>query len=292
MEDESLEFITLCGMRKDFIRMEAMRINVGELRRTLREANEFKPVMFGHEESKKINDKAYADTKKETDKYDGGLTKSKKDLAGGFKSTDNKGMNDLMYDNISKPFKDKVKSQMKGYVSKDAEDKHKNDEFGNATFDKDENIYDAAKEHAKAVKQGKDAAVEIGLTGRELNKQEVEKNRETMGESKKIKMLSFKNTKFISEGHMMTMIPDEYKVEGKKFIMRDGSDNQYLVEWTAKEPNVTKKLNMTLVNEQKERIKQLWGYKSAEASTSTSSFRLQENNEFSDMVKKARKLME
>ena len=113
-----------------------------------------------------------------------------------------------------------------------------------------------------------------------------------MGESKKIKMLSFKNTKFISEGHMMTMIPDEFKVEGKRFIMRDGSDNEYLVEWTNKEPNVTKKLNMTLVNEQKERIKQLWGYKSPEAKTSASSFRVQENKEFSDMVKKARKLMD
>ena len=74
--------------------------------------------------------------------------------------------------------------------------------------------------------------------------------------------------------------------------MRDGADNQYLVEWTAKEPNVTKKLNMTLVNEQKERMKQLWGYKSAEAKTSTSSFRIQENNEFADMVRKARKLNE
>jgi hypothetical protein len=258
----------------------------------LNEANEFKPITF-NDGNKSINDKAYSDIKKETEKYDGGLTnKDSKKLGGGISATDNKGMHDLAYDNISKPFKDRVKSQMKGYVSKDAEDKHKNDEFGNATFDKDENIYDAAKEHAKAVKQGKDTAAEIGLTGRELNKNDIEKNTETMEESKKIKMLSFKNTKFLSEGHMMTMIPDEFKVEGKRFIMRDGADNQYLVEWTAKEPNVTKKLNMTLVNEQKERMKQLWGYKSAEAKTSTSSFRIQENNEFADMVRKARKLNE
>ena len=47
---------------------------------------------------------------------------------------------------------------------------------------------------------------------------------------------------------------------------------------------------MTLVNEQKERMKQLWGYKSAEAKTSTSNFRIQENNEFTDMVRKAREL--
>ena len=108
----------------------------------------------------------------------------------------------------------------------------------------------------------------------------------------KIKMLSFKNTQFISEGHMMSRIPDEYKTEGNKFIMRDSADNQYLVEWHANEPNVTKKPNMTLVNEEKERMKQLWGYKSTEAKTSTSSFRVQEDKEFSDMVKKARKLMD
>lgn len=269
-----------------------MVISVGELRRVIREGSEFKPVMFGHEESKRINDKSYADTKKETEKYDGGLSNGgKKKVGGGIMATDNKGMHDLAFDNISKPFKDRVRSQMKGYASKDAEDKHKNDPFGNATFDKDENIYNAAKEHAKAVKRGKDTAAEIGLTGRELNKNDIEKNTETMEESKKIKMLSFKNTKFISEGHMRTMIPDEYKVEGKRFIMKDSADNQYLVEWTKKEPNVTKKINMTLVNEEKNRIKELWGYKSPESKTSTSSSRLQEDKGFSDMVNKARKLI-
>lgn len=267
-------------------------ISVGELKRVIKESqNEFKPLVFGSDESKKINDKAYSDIKKETSNYDGGLTNKTQKVGGGISATDNKGMHDLTYDNINKPFKDRVKSQMKGYVSKDAEDKHKNDEFGNATFDNDGNIYDAAKDHANAVKKGKDAAVEIGLTGRELNKNEVEKQRETMGESKKIKMLTFKNTQFISEGHMMSRIPDEYKTEGNKFIMKDSSDNQYLVEWhESGEPMVTKKPNMTLVNEQKERMKQLWGYKSAEAKTSTSSFRIQEDKEFSDMVNKARKL--
>ena len=269
------------------------RINVGDLRRVIKESqNEFKPVVFGMDKSKEINDKAYSDIKKETEKYDGGLTKEKRELGGGISATDNKGMHDLTYDSINKPFQDKVKSQMKGYASKDAEDKHKGEPFGNADFDDNGNIYKAAKEHAELVKKGKDAAVEIGLTGRELNKNEVEKQRETMGESKKIKMLTFKNTQFISENHMMTRIPDEYKTEGNRFVMKDSADNQYLVEWHTKEPVVTKKPNMTLVNEQKERMKQLWGYKSAEAKVSTSSFRMQEDKNFNDMVNKARKLMD
>ena len=273
--------------------MGTISIKVGDLRKTIKESqNEFKPIVFGTDETKKTNEKAYSDIKKETEKYDGGLTKEKKNLGGGINATDNKGMHDLAYDNINKPFKERVKSQMKGYVSKDAEDKHKNDEFGNATFDDEGKIYNAAKDHAEAVKDGKDAAVEIGLTGSKLNKTDVEKQRETMGESKKIKMLTFKNTQFISEGHMMTRIPDEYKTEGNKFIMKDSADNQYLVEWHSTEPSITKKPNMTLVNEQKERMKQLWGYKSAESKTSTSSFRMQEDKEFSDMVNKARKLMD
>ena len=271
------------------------KISVGELRRVLNEEakNEFKPVVFGDKESESINRKAYNDIKKETEKYDGGLTKDKKNVGGGINATDNLGMHDLRYDSINKPFMDRTKSQMKGYVSKDAEDKHKDDEFGNATFDNDGKIYDAAKDHAEAAKQGKDTAAEIGLTSSNLKKDDIEKNDKTMYENKnKIKMLSFKNTQFISEGHMMSRIPDEYKTEGNKFIMRDSADNQYLVEWHANEPNVTKKPNMTLVNEEKERMKQLWGYKSAEAKTSTSSFRMQEDKGFSDMVKKARKLMD
>lgn len=273
--------------------MGTIMINVGEFRKKLNEAkNEFKPITFGQEETKRENQKAYSDIKKETEKYDGGLTNKSKKIGGGINASDNKGMSDLSYDSINQPFKDRIKSQMKGYVSKDAEDKHKNDEFGNADFDNEGNIYNAAKDHAEMVKKGKDAAVEIGLTGRELNKNEIEKQRETMGESKKIKMFTFKNTQFISEGHMMTMIPDEHKREGNKFIMRDSSDNQYLVEWHKSEPMVTKKPNMKLVNEQKERMKQLWGYKSAEAKTSTSNFRMQEDKSFASMVDKARRIMD
>ena len=268
-----------------------MVISVGELRRTLSEAkNEMKPVRFGDAESKKINQDAYSKIKKETEKYDGGLTNKKKDIGGGIGATDNLGMHDLRYDSINKPFMDRVKSQMKGYSSKDAEDNHKNDEFGNADFDNKGEIYQAAKKHADAAKQGKDTAAEIGLTSRELNKNDIEKNNSTMYENK-IKRLSFKNTHFISEGHMMSKIPDEYKKEGNKFIMKDSAKNEYLVEWHSIEPKVTKKLNMSLVNEEKNRIKELWNYKSAEGNTSTSNFRIQEDKTFSNMVTKARNLM-
>ena len=87
------------------------KFNVGELRRIVTESqNEFKPIAFGRDESKKINDKAYSSIRKETSKYDGGVTKKPK-AADSLENDYNLGMHDLEYDNISKPFKDKVKSQ-------------------------------------------------------------------------------------------------------------------------------------------------------------------------------------
>lgn len=272
--------------------MGNITINVGELRRALREGkDDFKPVVFGREETKKTNEKAYADIKKEAGAYDGGLTKNDYKAGMGIGNDDNKGMHDLTYDNINKPFKDKVKSQMKGYVSKQAEDLHKDDPFGNADFDKEGKIYKDLKKHADAVKKGKDTATEIGLTGRELDKKEVEALDDNVFESRKIRKLTFKNTQFISEGHMLSRVPDEYKKDGNRFIMRDSASNEYLVEWNASSPKVTKKINMSLVNEQKDRMKELWGYRSAYGNRTTSNFRIQENNEFSNMVDKARRLM-
>ena len=267
------------------------KFNVGELRRLVKESqNEFKPIVFGSDESKKINDKAYSDIKKETSKYDGGITNNVKKNDIRNEQDDNRGMSDLEYSNISNGFKDRVKSQMKGYVSKDAENKHKNDEYGNADFDNKGKAYDSAKKHAERIKNGKDLASEIGLTGREIDKNKIKNLKDTMFENKKIKRLNFKH-KFLSEEHMLSRIPDDFKKEGNKFVMRDNVNNEYLVEWHKGEPNVSKKVNMNMVNEERKRIKELWGYKSPEGNKSSSSFRLKEENEFSDMVNKARKLI-
>jgi hypothetical protein len=48
---------------------------------------------------------------------------------------------------------------------------------------------------------------------------------------------------------------------------------------------------MSLVNEEKQRIKSLWEYRSNEGDRTTPSFRLQENNEVNDMVNRVRELM-
>lgn len=274
--------------------------NVGELRKAVsnitESANEFKPV-YGdsvQSDNKKINRQAYNDIKKETSNYDGGLSRKSDVKPGTITPTENRGMSDLDYDGISKPFKDKVKSQIKGYTSADNEKKHKNDDFGNADFDSN-NESDFFAKHAKDAKKEKDKMYSTGLTGSTQNKSDVEKRSDTMFESKsnKLKNIKFKRTKFLSEGHMLSKVPDDFKMEGNKFMMSDSDGNSYIVEWhDNKEPDVEKKINKKLVNEEMNRIKSLFNYKSKDYfNTTTAGSRIQENREFSDMIDKARKLM-
>ena len=270
---------------------------VGDLRRIIKESatkNEFKAVYGGgvQDDNKKINRQAYKDIEKETSSYDGGVSKKKDSKPGTITPTENRGMSDLEYDGISKPFKEKVKSQLKGYTSADAEKNHKKDEFGNADFNSDDQSEFFAK-HAKEVKKAKDQLKGTGLTGSTKNKSEIEKNSDTMFESRKVKNIKFKHTKFLSEGHMLTKVPDEFKNEGNRFIMSDSEGNSYMVEWHQNEaPDVEKRINKKLVNEELKRIKNLYNYHSKDYfNTTTSTSRMQENREFSDMIGKARKLL-
>lgn len=270
---------------------------VGDLRRIIKESatnNEFRPVYGSgvQDDNKKINRQAYNEIEKETSSYDGGIDKkeNKKNIT--VTPTENKGMSDLEYDGISKPFKDKVKSQLKGYTSAEAEKLHKDDDFGNAVFDASKESEFFAK-HAKELKKEKDALKGSGLTGNTKDKSEIEKHSDTMFESKKMKNIKFKHTEFISEGHMLSKVPDEFKVEGNKFVMSDSEGNSYIVEWHKNDtPDVEKKINKKMVNEELNRIKNLYNYRSKDYfKTTNNKDRINENSEFSNMIDKARKLM-
>ena len=250
--------------------MSVRQYSVRELRRIISEsASEFKPVMGKNVENdnKKINDKAYSEASKKAKSYDGGLTDRKKS---NIPEDDNRGMQDLEYDNISKDFQDRVKSQIKGFTSVDAEKRHSKDEFGNAEFDT----------------IGKKIAKEIGLTSSHIDKKAFKDQSHSVYESEKMFKLKFKNTVFLTENHMLSKVPDDFKVNGKKFIMKDKLDNEYIVEWNDT-PSI---VNLSKINEEKNRIKELFNYKSNESSTSSKS-RLTENNKVNDMLDKARKLM-
>lgn len=264
--------------------METRQYNVGELRRILMEAsNEFKPVLGDNVEkdNKKINDEAYNEMNNATKKYDGGA-KNESSKKSNYPQDDNRGMQDLEYDSINDDFKDRVKSQLKGYVSSDAEKQHKSDAFGNAEFNDIEGIED----RTKAFKQAKVNSKAIGLTSREIDKKEFEKLSSNVFEEQKMPRLKFKNTVFLTEEHALSKVPDDFRIEGKKFIMRDKNDSEFLIEW-GENP---KAINRTKINEQKNRVQELFNYKRATSNTTCES-RLNEDKQISDMLGKARLLM-
>lgn len=270
--------------------MSVRQYSVRELRRVIKESsNEFKPVMGTNVEkdNKKINVKAYQEIGNETRNYDGGATQDAKKKVTVPKD-DNRGMTDIEYDTpLSAKKKADMKAQLKGYVSADAEKKHKNDPYGNADFTE----IDGLDDKANAFKRGKSLAKQMSHSNGKVELKDYEDmtdnmfDKEKKNESKMYR-LKFKNTVFMTESQMLSKVPDDFKVDGKKFSMRDKHDNEFIIEW-AEEPKIT---NLTKINEQKNRIHELFNYKRGESNTSSQS-RLTENKKVEDMLNKARQLM-
>ena len=237
---------------------------VGDLTKLIREtSNEFKAVLGKNVDklNKQNNEKAYNDIEKSLKKYDGGLRQNKDNGQVIAANDDNKGMQDLIYDEstINKDFKEKVKSQMKGYTSNDDEKNHKQEELGNAYRREDLSDVEGKFNKNKDLKR---KSKESGLTGRELKDTLKNDNKEGVFENnnRKMKQLYFKKTEFTDESHITSKIPEEFRVESTRFIVKDKTDTEYLVEWSCNKANVIEKTNKTMLNEQLNRMKELMAY--------------------------------
>jgi hypothetical protein len=105
----------------------------------------------------------------------------------------------------------------------------------------------------------------------------------------KVKTVIFKKTEFLTEGHMISRIPDEFKNEGTTFKMKDKTGNEYLVEWSDNKANIIDHKNKKGLVESVNRMKELFNYKPADnVQLSTSSARLNENNNYRGFVDKVR----
>ena len=263
---------------------------VKQLKAFIRESveNEFAPK-FGdnvQKDNKKNNEKAYSDIEKATKDYDGGLVREKS-----FKlpKDDNRGMESLVVNNPNKEYSDRIKAQAKGFTSADAEKIHGNEKLGNAEYGSDETVQQFKKK-GEENSQGRAKATEIGLTGRELDKKEVEKQHKPIYAENKIKKLTFKNTEFINEEHVLAKVPDLYMTEGNKFIMCDKNQKQYMVEWHDNEPKISRYYDKNYILAEQENMKRLTNYRSQQTHT-TNTVKLNENKEISNMLDKVRKLM-
>lgn len=276
--------------------MEQISYSVGELRRIIKEsASEFQPKLGANvmSDNKKNNDKSYKDAEKSAKDFDGGLKPQKK---GELPDKEDINRTTLEYNprtEPSKDYKEKVEAQLKGYTSKLEEE---NDIEKAAEFDDEGKIAKQLKKSSDEVNKEKNDLAKSGIQGSKLNNEE----KKTLYENMKptAKRLNFKHSKFLNEAQMLTRIPEEYKRDGQVIYMKDAHDNEYVVECSLSEKtglietNVVSYNNERMMNEQVNRIQELFEYKTPNTyAPSSMKTRVDESKGFEDIMNLSRGLI-
>lgn len=295
--------------------MKEFVTTVGNMKKLVKESsNEFKAKIGPGVESadKENNGKAYSDAKKRAKDYDGGLSDEVGEKHAKYVRTDdNKTTLDYNIANASPEYKKRIHAQAKGYTS-ELEEKNGMEKAGD--FSDNEEIYKELKKSGEEMQDNQKILKKSGLQAREWpdkffdndnmyeskegfdmrqminHLQDVQSVKEPVNET--IKTIYFKKTKFITENHMITKIPDDFKTEGLKFNMKDNNGNIYLVEWKNNKANVISHYNKNEIDESFNRMKQLMEYKTTDTKTTVND-RLNEANDeqFRERLNKIRSLM-
>ena len=277
---------------------------VGDLKRLIAESsNESKPRFGDGVESanKTINDKAYEESKKRAEDYNGGLRKEE-DFARGdakYEKTDGNHTT-LGYnpENASDEYKRRVKAQVLGYTS-ELEEKNGIEKAGDysdnenifngitkAETEMDKNVFNLKKSGLQASKMPeetfeKDTLYESldGFNMRQsINAFKSNFHESKLDENKKLKTVFFKKTQFLTEGHMLSKIPDEFKNEGEQFKMKDKTGNEYIVEWTNNRGEIIGHNNKNGLNESLNTMNSLMSFKSTTSKSSNNESMIEESN--------------
>ena len=273
--------------------MKTVAFSVKELKGLIQESsNEFKAklgpgVKSGNETN---NGKAYRDAEKRAKDYDGGLADSVK-IAKYDKTKEadqNRTTLDYEVDNVDQAYKDRVKAQAEGYTSV-AEKENGIEKQGD--FEGNKRIFDALKDDSDKWKDEREMVKRGGLTARTTPEGIFE--HDSLYEGRNVKTAYFKKTTFLTEGHMMSRIPDEFKVEENVFRMKDKTGNEYLLEWKNGKAEIISHSNKRGMDESIERMKALYGFKASDYYKGTSaSSRLAESEAgFTDTLDKARNII-
>ena len=255
--------------------MLSNRYTFGELNEILMEShkNEFKPRIGKNVErdDKQNNRNAVDDILKQSKKFDGGMSDRKRNTNKEDIQDYNKTTLDVNF--ASKPSKEyisRVRSQVHGFPSEYNEKNSKiKDENESLDFDGNEDFYDLQKKKSEEVNDMAATLKHAGLKARMLPKNQF-KNDTLFKENKTMKRLHFKNTVFLSESQMLNKVPSEFKSENGRFIMKDATGTEYLVECAYDSKfkhgklTVINKINKKQINEQLNRMKQLFDYDSAQ----------------------------
>ena len=267
-----------------------MTYKVSDIKRLVKESsNEFKAVLGPNVESedKKNNGKAYDDAKKRAKDYDGGLEHEMLEERPDYEKVDGNGtMLDYNPENVSRETKDRWKAQAEGYTSV-AEKTNGLAKTGDREGNK--NAYDGIKKAGQEMHKNQKEVKRSGLTARErdpkiFDKEEMYESREGFDMrnmidrfranakapviKEHVKTVYFKKTAFLSEDHMRSRIPDEFKNEGEQFKMKDKTGNEYLMEWSNGAGVILEHKNKSGMNESLEYMKSLANYSPKDAKSS------------------------
>lgn len=277
--------------------MGEITYSVGELRRIIRESsqNEFKPKLGPNVErdDKKNAQDAYKTAEKRAKNYDGGLkTPEKMKLSP--REDGNKTMLGLDYDNEpGDGYKKRVKAQAMGYAS-DAEKNNGIEKVGEFNDD----FYENEKKTVKQMSDDRENIRTAGLVSSELNDKDKEYGKvNTVFNEGRVKRLTYQHTKFMNESQIFSKIPEDFKVDGNKFIVRDATESEYLVEWCVDKKNnisegrIIKERNLKETDKTIDRMAELMGYKSSSVyGRSASRSTINENNNVKDMLDNIRNI--
>lgn len=279
--------------------LEARKYTLGELMKVmLKESSEQKPVVDKNvwKDNSQNNVKAVEDIMKQTKEYDD--VKEEKRSSNPENITDyNKTTLDVNFSyEPSKDYKERVKAQVQGFPSvenKKISEIEKNDSLD---FEGNDEFYKNNKKKQTEVSDVKIDTKHAGLKSHNLPKENFKDKTIFTNENKKMKRLQY-NKAFLSEEHVLKKVPDDYKVDGNRFMMKDVNGVEYIVECTKDKTidyvytKVVQVINRNAVNEQLERIKQLTNYSSSKYfAQSTSESRKKENNMVSESLKKVKEL--
>lgn len=243
-------------------------------------------------ENKRNNAKGVNDIMKETDKYNKVSSSAQK------RKTDPEDIQDYNRTTLdaefaaepSKEYKDRVKSQVEGYASVDNKKNSDAKDNGGLDFKGNETFLKSQSQKMKKIADRKQEVNHAGLKSHNLPKENFKKNT-LFNEHKTMKRLHFKNTRFLSEAQIFDKVPDEYKIDGNRFIMRDKTGTDYLLECRVDDSlnytqlKVVNTINRQSVNEELNRMRSLYNYNSeAYSQGTTASTRVNEDRELRKLV--------
>lgn len=282
--------------------MGEISYSVRELRQVIKESSqsEFKPKLGPNVEKddKKNAQEAYDEAEKRAKNYDGGLKTPEKNKLSP-REDGNKTMLGLDYDaEPSDDFKKKVAAQAEGYASV----KEKNNGI-EKSGDFSDDFYDNEKKTVNQMADDRDNVRTAGLVSSELKKDDSDYGKTHtafpgVNENRKpLKRLTYHHTKFVNESQIFAKIPEEFKYDGNKFIVRDAANNEFLIEWCEDKKNnisegrITNERNLNEADKTLDRMAELMGYKSADVfGRKASKSVINEDNNVGDMLNKIRNI--